>query len=70
MLDLVMLREFVDTSLLISRSLQDKSQRVEGGGGKVPLLYTFYNDEWCSFTLPRLQLYLLTAVHSLFLKYE
>ena len=36
MLDLVMLREFVDTSLLISRSLQDKSQRVEGGGGRYP----------------------------------
>ena len=32
MLDLVMLREFVDTSLLISRYLQDQSQRVEGGG--------------------------------------
>ena len=44
MLDLVTLREFVDTSLLISRYLQDQSQRVEGGGGVGVLNKVLY---WC-----------------------
>ena len=39
MLDLVTLREFVDTSSLISRYLQDQNQRVEGSGVLNKVLY-------------------------------